>query len=305
VSGPEPVLAIDIGATKLAAALVGPDGTVWRRAEAGTPRAAAADVVGGALVDLSAQVTEGHRPTAVGIACAGPLDIAAGTASPVNIPAWRGFPVVDLLRSAVPGVPVTLVGDAIAAAIGEHWRGSGRGSQAMLGIVVSTGIGGGLVLNGEPYLGPTGNAGHIGHLSVDPHGVACACGGRGCVEAYASGPAMVRWAVERGWTGTDARQLTEAARSGEPVALTAFDRAADALARGIVATSVLCDLDRAVIGGGVAKAGDLLLAPLRRHITQAATFSFVRRITVHTTALHRDSGLIGAARHTQLGRAGR
>jgi glucokinase len=295
----EPVLAIDIGGSKLAAALVGKDGAVWRRAETPTPRAAA-EVVGDALVDLSARVSNGEQPTAVGIACAGPLDIAAGTVSPVNISAWRDFPVVELLRSAVPGVAVTLVGDAIAAALGEHWRGSGQGSQAMLGIVVSTGIGGGLVLNGEPYLGPTGNAGHIGHVSIDPDGPTCPCGAHGCVEVYASGPAMVRWALEQGWTGTDARQLTGAARSGDPVAVAAFDRGARALARGILATSLLCDLDRAVIGGGVAKAGDLLLAPLRRHIAEGATFAFVRRISVHTTALDRDSGLIGAARFTHL-----
>ncbi|GII76297.1 sugar kinase [Sphaerisporangium rufum] len=312
-----PVLAVDIGGTKLAAALVGPDGTVLRRQETPTPAAppGAPEVVGAALAGLLRAVVAGDgrdgedgedvgnggnggnaAPAAVGVASAGPLDVAAGTVSPVNIPAWRGFPVLDLVAEAVPGAPALLLGDAVAAAAGEQWRGAGRDSAAMIGIVVSTGIGGGLVLGGTPYPGPTGNAGHIGHIVADPAGEPCPCGATGCVETMASGPAMVRWARGQGWPGADARELTAAARAGDPVALAAVDRAAGALACGIVTVAVLCDLDLAVIGGGVAAAGEVLFAPLRRAVATRAHLGYVRRLRVVPAALGRDAGLVGAAR---------
>lgn len=190
------VLAIDIGGTKLAAALVDEAGSVLRSATRPTPRTE----VMAALTALIADVTvDGPPPLAVGIGCAGPLDLAEGTVSPVNMPSWRGFPLRDEVQ-ALTGLPTVLAGDAQCFALGEHWLGAGQGSRALLGIVVSTGIGGGLVIDGAPILGPTGNAGHVGHMSVDPYGERCECGGRGCVERYASGPNMARWATENGWT---------------------------------------------------------------------------------------------------------
>ncbi|MEO3867378.1 ROK family protein [Nonomuraea sp. B12E4] len=296
------VLAVDIGGTKIAAGLVGADGQVSRHSE--TPTPATEPQLGEALRALLTSVAEGVPISAVGLASAGPLDMARGTVSPVNIPAWRDFPLVELAGDIVPGVPVTLVGDGIAAAVGEHWHGAGRGTASMLGIVVSTGIGGGLVLNGAPYPGPSGNAGHIGHVVVDPRGPACSCGSAGCVEALASGPSMVRWARERGWTGSDARALAADAGRGHPVALAAFDQGTEALARGIVATATLCDLDRVVIGGGVSAAGQVLFAPLRGHIKRLATLGFVRRTTVEPSVLGRQSGLLGAARTALLAARG-
>ncbi|MFG1708876.1 ROK family protein [Nonomuraea sp. M3C6] len=292
------VLAVDIGGTKIAAGLVGADGQVHRHAETATPTTELH--IGEALRALLTSVAAGVSPSAVGLASAGPLDLRRGTVSPVNIPAWRDFPLVDLAADIVPGVPVTLVGDGIAAAVGEHWRGAGRGADSMLGIVVSTGIGGGLVLNGAAYPGPSGNAGHIGHTVVDPAGPPCSCGATGCVEAYASGPSMVRWAQQRGWTGTDARTLAADAGQGEPIAVAAFDQGTQALARGIVATATLCDLDRVVIGGGVSAAGQILFAPLRRHLSRLATLGFVRRTTVQQSSLGRQAGLLGAARSALL-----
>lgn len=171
----------------------------------------------------------------------------------MNIPAWREFPLVDTLREVLPGRPVRLAGDAQCMALGEWWRGLGGDgaarSRAMLGMVVSTGVGGGLVLDGVPYVGPTGNAGHIGHITVDPGGEPCPCGGVGCVETIASGPGMVRWATANGWTGADARALAADARTGHPTAVTAFRRAADALATAVLTASALFDLDHVVIGG--------------------------------------------------------
>jgi glucokinase len=170
----------------------------------------------------------------------------------------------------------------------------------MLGVVVSTGIGGGLVLGGLPFTGPTGNAGHIGHIVVDPEGAPCPCGATGCVETVASGPSMVRWAHRQGWPGRDARELAAAAATGNAVARSAFARGMDALARGIVTVAAICDLDQVVIGGGVAAAGEVLFTPLRQALTEHTHLPYVRRLRLAPAALGRDAGLVGAARMALL-----
>ncbi|MEV0829932.1 ROK family protein [Nonomuraea rubra] len=189
------VLALDIGGTKFAAAHVTAGGTLVRREErpiGPVPATTLSDLV----ADFRAP---GLR--AVGIGSAGPLDVRAGTVSPINIPAWRGFPLADTVRRLVPGADVALAGDGQCMALGEWWRG-GHGADSLLGIVVSTGVGGGLILDGRPVLGGTGNAGHVGHVIVDRDGEPCSCGTNGCLETIASGPSMVRWALSNGWTPT-------------------------------------------------------------------------------------------------------
>ena len=182
--------------------------------------------------------------------------------------------------------------------MGERWRGAGRGAQFMLGMVVSTGIGGGLVLDGAPYDGRTGNAGHVGHVVVDPDGAPCTCGGRGCVETLASGPHMAQWAREHGWDAppeADAKELADAANAGDPVALRAFHRGATAVAAMIASVGAVCDLDLVVIGGGVAKSGALLFDPLREALAVHAGLDFLRDLRVVPAELGGDAGLVGAA----------
>src|SRR5262249_4990062 len=140
------------------------------------------------------EATSGVTVDAVGIASPGPVDLTTGRVSPINIPGWHDFPLRDRITDLLPGAKATLAGDGVCMALGEHWAGAGRGSAAMLGMVVSTGVGGGLVLDGRPFAGRTGNAAHVGHVVVEPAGDACTCGGRGCVETVASGPNLVRWA---------------------------------------------------------------------------------------------------------------
>jgi glucokinase len=124
-----------------------------------------------------------------------------GEVSPLNIPGWRGFPLRARLAGRFPDLPVRLHNDAVCLAVAEHWKGAGRGSADMLGMVVSTGVGGGLILNGRLVNGRTGNAGHIGHVVVEPEGgPRCGCGGYGCLEAVARGPGLTAWALEQGWT---------------------------------------------------------------------------------------------------------
>ncbi|SFX72054.1 ROK family protein [Streptomyces atratus] len=297
------VAALDIGGTKIAAALVDGDGALLVRAQRPTPARESAEAVMGAVTEVLAELSGSPlwgRATAVGIGSAGPVDASAGTVSPVNVPGWRDFPLVERVGKAVGGLPVELVGDGVAMTAAEHWLGAARGYDNALCMVVSTGVGGGLVLGGKLHPGATGNAGHIGHVSVDLDGDPCPCGSRGCVERIASGPNIARRALEAGWRpGPDgdasAAAVAAAARAGDPVALASFERAAQALAAGIAATAALVEIDIAVIGGGVAGAGDILFAPLRRALRQYATLSFIRRIEVTPAVMGTDAGLVGAA----------
>jgi glucokinase len=295
------VLAVDVGGTKLAAAIVDPDGTIAVQGAVPTPAGPDTATVTAALHRVVRQVIGDRDPatlTAIGVGSAGPLDPAAGTVSPVNITAWRDFAILDALRPLLPGRPAVLGGDGHCMALGEHWRG-GYPGRALLGMVVSTGVGGGLVIDGRVHPGGSGNAGHIGHIVVDMTGPPCPCGGRGCVEAIASGPAMVRWAAGQGWSAgerpADARTLAEDARAGVPIATAAFERGALALAAAVVSATALIELDDVVIGGGVAAARDLLFAPLRTAVAELAGLDFVRRVRIHPSSLGNDAGLLGAA----------
>jgi glucokinase len=292
----ETVLAVDIGGTKLAAALVRADGDLGPPVIRPTP-AGDAETVWAALASAVTEAAGGADIAGAGIGSAGPLDAIAGTVSPVNIPAWRGFPVRDRLARLLGGRPAVLVNDAVAGAVGEYRYGAGRGARAMLGMVVSTGVGGGLILDGRVYAGGTGNAGHIGHTIVELDGEPCPCGSRGCVETLTSGPAMVRWALGHGWTceSPDAAALASAARAGAPVALAAFERAARGLAAGIVSAAALCDLDRVVVGGGVSRSWDVLEPPLGRALRAYAGLAFVRRANVVPSQLDGQAALLGAA----------
>ncbi len=293
-------LALDIGGTKIAVGLVDPAGELVHRAIEPTPKDQQAEHVWGVadrMIADAASVAHGAI-RAVGIGSAGPVDIDAGTVSPVNIGSWQGFPLRDRVAAAMPDVPVQLAGDGVCMALGEHWRGAGRGARFVLGMVVSTGVGGGLVLDGKPYLGRTGNAGHVGHAVVELDGQPCPCGGHGCVETVASGPWMTRWALANGWAGppgADAVALSEAAQAGDPLALRAFRRSATALAAMIASVGAVCDLDLAVIGGGVAKSGPILFDPLRAALAGYTGLSFIRGLRVVPAALGGDAGLIGAA----------
>jgi glucokinase len=293
-------LTLDIGGTKIAVGLVDDAGELVHTASRPTPKSHGAEQVWEVVHQMIGDaVTIAHGAIrAVGIACAGPIDLAAGTVSPINIASWRGFPLRDRVAGAVPDVPVRLAGDGVCMALGEHWRGAGRGVGFLLGMVVSTGVGGGLMLDGVPYHGRTGNAGHVGHVVVELDGQPCSCGGRGCVETVAAGPWMTRWAMANGWAappGADAAVLADAAAAGDPVALRAFHRGATALAAMIASVGAVCDLDLVVIGGGVAKSGRTLFDPLKAALADYTGLSFIRDLRVVPAALGGDAGLIGAA----------
>ncbi|MGW0843868.1 ROK family protein [Streptomyces sp. NPDC002787] len=297
------VAALDIGGTKIAGALVDGHGRILVRAQRPTPAREDGDTVMRAVEEVLGELTVAplwSGATAVGIGSAGPVDASAGTVSPVNVPGWRGFPLVERVRAATGGLPVELIGDGVAITAAEHWQGAARGHDNALCMVVSTGVGGGLVLGGQLHAGPTGNAGHIGHISVDLDGDPCPCGARGCVERIASGPNIARRALENGWRpgpdgDTSAAAVAAAAQTGDPIAVASFARAAQALAAGIAATATLVEIDIAVIGGGVAGAGEILFAPLRTALRNYATLSFVQHLTIAPAVMGTDAGLVGAA----------
>ncbi|MEU5880239.1 ROK family protein [Spirillospora sp. NPDC047279] len=299
-----PALAIDIGGTKMAVGLVEFGGRVAAYDRISTPNGDGVDAEGlwRTLESLLGKLVAdaGNPPLAgVGVGCGGPMTWPDAEVSPLNIPAWRAFPLRERLRARYAGLPVRVHNDAICVAVGEHWRGAGRGRDNVLGMVVSTGVGGGLVLNGHLIDGASGNAGHIGHVVVDPEGPPCVCGGRGCLEAIARGPGLVAWAQSEGWrpgqadaTGVD---LADDARRGHPVAESAMRRAGRALGIAIASATHLCDLETVAIGGGLSQAGAMLFDPLEEALRRHARMEFARQVQVVPASLGQTSGLIGAA----------
>jgi glucokinase len=293
------VLALDVGGTKMAAGLVGPDGDVLAHARVATPPDGDAETlwstVVGLLDDLLART--GAAYDAVGIGCGGPMVWPQGLVSPLNIHGWRGFPLLDRVRDRYAGGrPVAIHNDAVALAVAEHRWGAGRGHDNVLGMVVSTGVGGGLVLGGRRIDGASGNAGHVGHVVVDPDGPACPCGGRGCVEAIARGPAIAAYAVSLGWTGAETGIAVAAgARAGDAACLAAFERAGRAVGVGVASAAALLDLEVVSIGGGVSLTGEPFFAPLRAAFAEHGGMDFVRRCRVVPTGTGPLAGLAGAA----------
>ncbi|MBV8691378.1 MAG: ROK family protein, partial [Actinobacteria bacterium] len=223
-------LALDVGGTKLAAAVVGSDGRVLARAVCPTPPDGDAETlfaaVRGVLGEVSGAASEA---TVCGVGCGGPMTGGGARVSPLNIAGWRDFPLRDRLREAT-GLPVFVDNDAKALALGEGWVGAGRDERNFIAMVVSTGVGGGIVLDGRLLDGDDGNAGHIGHVIVEPGGLLCPCGARGCLEAEASGTAIAAF------TGRPAADAPPEVRS----------RAGRLVGRAVASVANLLDLRLAV-----------------------------------------------------------
>jgi glucokinase len=305
VDDSRPALAVDIGGTKMAAGLVEPAGRVLTWAQVPTPRGLDAKQLWRTLDALITGVLESNdvKPDGLvgcGCGCGGPMEWPSGLVSPLNIPGWRAFPLRSRLAERLDGIPVRVHNDAICMVAGEHWRGAGRGRDNMLGMVVSTGVGGGLVLDGRLIEGASGNAGHIGHVVVDPDtGPPCACGGRGCTEAIARGPALVKWAQEQGWRPDNqdatAKELADDGALGHPIGQAAMRRAGRALGIAIASATALCNLEVVSVGGGLSQAGPLLFDPLEEALRAHARLGFTRQVSVVPAALGQSAGLVGAA----------
>jgi glucokinase len=230
-------LAVDIGGTKLAAGLIGTDGRVLAEEVVPTPTVEDPEDLFAATASLVGRVvpTGGCRhPVVCGVGCGGPMSRGGEEVSPLNIPAWRRFPLRRRLATAC-SLPTFVDNDAKALALGEGWAGAAVGRANFLAMVVSTGVGGGIVLDGRLLDGAAGNAGHIGHVVVTPGGRPCVCGGRGCLEAEASGTAI-------------------AAMTGRPAHLAGPDvavRSGTLVGRAVASVVNLLDLELVVVAGSV------------------------------------------------------
>ncbi|KFF60938.1 sugar kinase [Cryobacterium sp. MLB-32] len=296
-----PVLAIDIGGTKVEAALVDSLGVVvpHTRHRASTGPLATSEELAAAVTSVIVLTLADLPPASVllgvGIGCAGPINLPDGSVSPLNLPVWRGFPLRALVEALVPGVTVRLRLDGLCITLAEHWVGAGRGLENLMGMVVSTGVGGGLILDGNTVSGPSGNAGHIGHIEVGGFDDPCACGGTGCLEAVASGPKTVAWARRQGWTGATGEQLSASYAAGDPIAVRAVARSGSALGQAIASATTLLDLDLVAIGGGFAQVTPDLFTFARDAIARRTEFDYAGRVRVVPSALSGDGPLIGAA----------
>jgi glucokinase len=296
----ELALGIDFGGTKVEAALVDGTGRVLEgsRFRAPTGGGAGSDelaaAVGTVIRAVLDSVPREARLIGAGVGSAGPIDVANGLVSPLNVPAWRGYPLLALVED-ITGLPTVLRMDGLCITLAEHWVGAGRDVSNVMGMIVSTGVGGGLILGGVTVPGPTGNAGHIGHIEVGGFDDVCACGGTGCVEAIASGPNTVAWANRNGWPGTTGEQLSADHRAGVPVVVAAVERAGRALGHAIASAASLVDLDLVAIGGGFSQVSPVLFDHIRVAIAERAAFDFVSRTRVVPAGLGGDAPLIGAA----------
>jgi glucokinase len=294
-------IAVDLGGTKVEAALVDDQGAVLpasRHRRPTGPMATSTDLeraVREVVLGAAGAVPDDAAVIGIGIGAAGPIGVADGTVSPLNVPAWRDYPLADLVASLVPDAPVLLRIDGLCIALAEHWIGAGRGAHNLLGMIVSTGVGGGLVLGDRAVPSPTGNGGHIGHIEVGGFDDPCPCGGRGCLEAIASGPRTVAWARRQGFEGTTGEDLSAAHAAGDPVALAAVERAGTAIGRAAASASSLLDLDVVAIGGGFSRVSPALFEHARSALAERVTFGFVTRTRIEPSALSDEGPLVGAA----------
>jgi len=203
--------------------------------------------------------------------------------------------VAELAEQAF-GLPVALENDATAAAAGEHRYGAGSGTRHMVYLTISTGVGGGIVIDGRLYRGATGNGGELGHVTVDCVGRLCrGCGRRGCLEAYVSGTSIMERAHEAGLEGATAADVAAAARAGDPVATEVWDETTNFLACGLTSIVNLFEPELVVVGGGVSRSGEQLLGPVREGVRAHAMGPAGRAANIVLSALGDQVGVIGAA----------
>jgi len=309
------VIGIDLGGTNVRLALVSPQGKILSRWERSTPSSDRSVLLSTLTADLAtageAARSQGWEIKGVGIGVPGLIHPQEGLVvfSP-NVPALNDCPLVPLLTSQVDW-PLFLENDADLFALGEHWIGAGAGLQHMLGITLGTGVGGGLILNGQIWAGPQGTAGEIGHMTVDPEGRKCHCGNRGCLETMASGFWTVTWVKEQLAQGASSwlRELFEAdpdaiegqtlvvaAQQADPLARRAFDRVGRSLGQAIAGVVHLLGISRVVIGGRFARAWEVFQYSLEAELHRRLTLFPPEAVSVCPAQLGDDAGLGGAAR---------
>ncbi len=288
-------LGIDIGGTRMRAAVVSPEGQVLARAERPTPAKSAPDDIVAQVAAVVLEVMHGQEPGAIvsaGVCAPGPLDAQRGIA--IATPTIKGFldyPLRDRIAAAI-GLPTFLDHDGHAAAFAEWKFGAGRGHANMVFVTISTGIGGGAIVDGALQRGRMGMAAHVGHMTISPDGPRCACGNHGCWEAIAAGPAFS--AAARGKGFADGAAVFVAARAGDAKAVGLIKDQSRWLAIGVVNLIHIYSPDIVVLGGGVVAGFDLMQPFLQSQISQRAMPPF-RDVPVVQAQLMDNAGVVGAA----------
>jgi glucokinase len=307
------VVGIDIGGTNIVAGTLAEDGSelVGLVSEPTIPEQGADAVLARItrLARASMAAARGKDIAGVGIGSPGPLDTKTGVVLLTPNLGWTNFPLRDRLSQALD-LPATLDNDANCATFGEWWRGAARGTDHVVGLTIGTGIGGGIVLSGEVYRGASDIAGEIGHMTIDSTGRRCKCGNYGCLEAYASGPAIAARAVEGVEAGTDtslpryvngdltkitAQVVYEAAHDGDDFAREVVKDTARFLGAGVANVINIFNPDVVVICGGVTLAGDRLFVPLRAEVSRRAFKPAVAVCRIVPGELSGTAGVYGAA----------
>jgi glucokinase len=311
------VVAIDLGGTKIDLGLIAPDNTIVGRKRIAANTFDGIDTVIARMREqidlLRVHLPKGQSISAVGMCAPGPLDHMMGTLKdPPNI-GLQHVPIGPMLQEKL-GVPVKLEHDAKAAALGEYHYGAGRGHKHMVYIVAGTGVGGAMIDDGKLIRGVQNSAGEIGHISLDRNGMVCNCGSRGCAQTYLAGPYLVerygeRKKEERGkrkeenphsslaiphssLTGEDIPHL---ASQGDEVAKQVLHEAGEALGLLVATLAVTLDVELYVLGGSVAKLGDLLLEPARNIAPKYMLSSLAPRVKIELSQLQGDEALLGCA----------
>ena len=307
------VLGIDVGGTKIAGAAADLQGRILcrhtvRTAVQSGPEGIVAQIVALAGTLVLACGRKLDDVATIGLGAPGLTGAAEGIVFQApNLPNWRDVPLKAMVESQL-GRPVHLENDARAAAIAEHTWGAGQGVDDMVYVTVSTGVGGGLILNGHLYRGAAGTAGEIGHVAIEANGPPCCCGGRGCLEVLASGTAIARQAVVEIRAGArtivsdiaggdlgavTARTVQEAASRGDELAVRLLTRAGEYLGIGLAGLTNVLAPRLVVVGGGVAAAGELILGPARQTLRERACAHPASVVEVVKTRLGRDTALLG------------
>jgi glucokinase len=300
------VVGVDLGRTKIALGLIDPQNRIVARSRLATQSEAGPDAVveriAQSVAELSAHLPNDAEIAALGICSPGPVDHAAGLVlEPHEMDGLHNTPLRDLLAKRL-GVPVSIDHDAKSAALGEYHYGAGQGTRAMVYIVIGTGVGAAIVVDGQVFRGVHNLAGEVGHITINRDGALCACGSRGCVETYMSGPWLARHYAHRRLRADSARAsdsvasgelITHMAEQGEPIAIQVLEEAGSALGVAIASMAMIMDIDRYVIGGSVAKAGELLLAPARRSMVDYSFRSISSQIQVVASTMRDDAPILG------------
>lgn len=298
-------IAVDIGGTHIRAASYALDSQSAVKIQRTTTRGNNQKIEDRLTELIQSVWPEDSQVLAVAAASPGPLNPKTGTVlSSPNIPEWREFPLQAYIENHFQ-VPVQIGNDANLAALGEWKYGAGVGKENLVYLTISTGIGGGVISDGELLVGISGLAGELGHITVLPGGPMCGCGQRGHLEAVASGPSITRWVREQLEDRADSslnlensltsKIIAEAARGGDPLALSAFLRAGTFIGHAIADFLHIFNPSVVIIGGGVSKAGNLLLDPIRSAVPERLMSpAYLEGVQIIPAALGDDVGLMGA-----------